>query len=89
MAEELYVILEFVNEVQKLLDQNDSRRPKQRLALKNEMWTVKPLSDGQVPDSSPAAPPFMLYRCLYMLERATVYVPASGWYLLNLRDLII
>ncbi|XP_011097708.1 probable RNA polymerase II transcription factor B subunit 1-1 isoform X1 [Sesamum indicum] len=31
----------------KLLDQNDSRRPKQRLALKNEMWTVKPLSDGQ------------------------------------------
>ncbi|KAH6795839.1 hypothetical protein C2S51_036825 [Perilla frutescens var. frutescens] len=31
----------------KLLDQNDSRRPKQRLALKNEMWSVKPLSDGQ------------------------------------------
>ncbi|KAK6133059.1 hypothetical protein DH2020_033214 [Rehmannia glutinosa] len=31
----------------KLLDKNDSRTPKQRLALKNEMWTVKPLSDGQ------------------------------------------
>ncbi|GFP99115.1 probable RNA polymerase ii transcription factor b subunit 1-1 [Phtheirospermum japonicum] len=31
----------------KLLDQNDSRTPKQRLALKNEMWSVKPLSDGQ------------------------------------------
>ncbi|KAL6544591.1 hypothetical protein OROMI_023453 [Orobanche minor] len=31
----------------KLLDHNDSRTPKQRLALKNEMWTVKPLSDGQ------------------------------------------
>ncbi|XP_042039898.1 general transcription and DNA repair factor IIH subunit TFB1-1-like isoform X2 [Salvia splendens] len=31
----------------KLLDQNDSRRPKQRLALKNEMWSLKPLSDGQ------------------------------------------
>lgn len=31
----------------KLLDHNDSRRPKQRLALKNEMWSVKPLSDGQ------------------------------------------
>ncbi|KAG8365185.1 hypothetical protein BUALT_Bualt18G0078100 [Buddleja alternifolia] len=31
----------------KLLDQNDNRRPKQRVALKNEMWTVKPLSDGQ------------------------------------------
>ncbi|XP_042039899.1 general transcription and DNA repair factor IIH subunit TFB1-1-like isoform X3 [Salvia splendens] len=33
--------------MQKLLDQNDSRRPKQRLALKNEMWSLKPLSDGQ------------------------------------------
>ncbi|GER45942.1 transcription factor-related family protein [Striga asiatica] len=33
--------------VQKLLDKNDGRTPKQRLALKNEMWTVKPLSDGQ------------------------------------------
>ncbi|EPS73151.1 hypothetical protein M569_01605, partial [Genlisea aurea] len=32
---------------QKLLEQNDSRRHKQRLALKNEMWIVKPLSDGQ------------------------------------------
>ncbi|KAL3821343.1 hypothetical protein ACJIZ3_007248 [Penstemon smallii] len=31
----------------KLLDQNDGRMPKQRVALKNEMWTVKPLSDGQ------------------------------------------
>ncbi|KAL3845158.1 hypothetical protein ACJIZ3_002561 [Penstemon smallii] len=31
----------------KLLDQNDGRLPKQRVALKNEMWTVKPLSDGQ------------------------------------------
>ncbi|KAL3851091.1 hypothetical protein ACJIZ3_012973 [Penstemon smallii] len=31
----------------KLLDQNDGRMPKQRMALKNEMWTVKPLSDGQ------------------------------------------
>ncbi|CAI9755050.1 unnamed protein product [Fraxinus pennsylvanica] len=31
----------------KLLDQNDRRRPKQRVALKNEMWSVKPLSDGQ------------------------------------------
>ncbi|PIN09333.1 RNA polymerase II transcription initiation/nucleotide excision repair factor TFIIH, subunit TFB1 [Handroanthus impetiginosus] len=31
----------------KLLDQNDTRKPKQRIALKNEMWTVKPLSDGQ------------------------------------------
>ncbi|XP_073148270.1 general transcription and DNA repair factor IIH subunit TFB1-1-like isoform X3 [Henckelia pumila] len=31
----------------KLLEQNDNRRPKQWVALKNEMWTVKPLSDGQ------------------------------------------
>ncbi|KAL7103304.1 hypothetical protein ACP275_08G171200 [Erythranthe tilingii] len=31
----------------KLLEQSDGRRRKQRLALKNEMWTVKPLSDGQ------------------------------------------
>ncbi|KAK4491806.1 hypothetical protein RD792_002582 [Penstemon davidsonii] len=31
----------------KLLDQNDGRMPKQRMALKNEMWSVKPLSDGQ------------------------------------------
>ncbi|CAA3020030.1 probable RNA polymerase II transcription factor B subunit 1-1 [Olea europaea subsp. europaea] len=31
----------------KLLDQNDRRKPKQRVALKNEMWSVKPLSDGQ------------------------------------------
>ncbi|CAA0814039.1 Probable RNA polymerase II transcription factor B subunit 1-1 [Striga hermonthica] len=31
----------------KLLDKNDGRTPKQRLALKNEMWSVKPLSDGQ------------------------------------------
>ncbi|GFP99246.1 probable RNA polymerase ii transcription factor b subunit 1-1 [Phtheirospermum japonicum] len=27
--------------------QNDRRRPKQRVALRNEMWSVKPLSDGQ------------------------------------------
>ncbi|KAL7103303.1 hypothetical protein ACP275_08G171200 [Erythranthe tilingii] len=32
----------------KLLEQSDGRRRKQRLALKNEMWTVKPLSDGQL-----------------------------------------
>ncbi|KAG6387498.1 hypothetical protein SASPL_152690 [Salvia splendens] len=38
----------------KLLDQNDSRRPKQRLALKNEMWSLKPLSDGQIFAEKPA-----------------------------------
>ncbi|KAL3537707.1 hypothetical protein ACH5RR_001073 [Cinchona calisaya] len=31
----------------KLLEQNYSRRPKQRVALKNDMWSTKPLSDGQ------------------------------------------
>ncbi|XP_073018126.1 general transcription and DNA repair factor IIH subunit TFB1-1-like isoform X2 [Primulina eburnea] len=31
----------------KLLELDDNRRPKQWVALKNEMWTVKPLSDGQ------------------------------------------
>ncbi|XP_051133531.1 general transcription and DNA repair factor IIH subunit TFB1-1-like [Andrographis paniculata] len=31
----------------KLLEHSDSRKPKQRVALKNEMWSVKPLSDGQ------------------------------------------
>ncbi|XP_075513850.1 general transcription and DNA repair factor IIH subunit TFB1-1-like isoform X1 [Primulina tabacum] len=31
----------------KLLELDDNRRPKQWVALKNEMWTIKPLSDGQ------------------------------------------
>nr|XP_027107205.1 general transcription and DNA repair factor IIH subunit TFB1-1-like [Coffea arabica] len=31
----------------KLLEQNYSRRPKQRVALKNDMWSTKPLADGQ------------------------------------------
>lgn len=39
--------------MQKLLDQNDRRKPKQRVALKNEMWSVKPLSDGQVQKGTP------------------------------------
>ncbi|CAI9115680.1 OLC1v1016655C1 [Oldenlandia corymbosa var. corymbosa] len=31
----------------KLLEQNSSRKSKQRVALKNDMWSTKPLSDGQ------------------------------------------
>ncbi|XP_009602018.1 general transcription and DNA repair factor IIH subunit TFB1-1 isoform X1 [Nicotiana tomentosiformis] len=31
----------------KLLEQGDIKKPKQRVALKNDMWSVKPLSDGQ------------------------------------------
>ncbi|KAI5674639.1 hypothetical protein M9H77_15003 [Catharanthus roseus] len=31
----------------KLLEQNGTRRPKQRVALKNDMLSTKPLSDGQ------------------------------------------
>lgn len=62
----------FHNEVQKLLDQNDSRRPKQRLALKNEMWSVKPLSDGQVIYNILAKDPVWKYEyeCMCMVEHA-------------------
>ena len=42
------LLLQFINEVQKLLEQNGGRQSKQRVALKNEMWSVKPVSDGQV-----------------------------------------
>ncbi|KAH0723737.1 hypothetical protein KY289_006781 [Solanum tuberosum] len=31
----------------KLLEQSENKNPKQRVALKNDMWSVKPLSDGQ------------------------------------------
>ncbi|KAF3616187.1 putative RNA polymerase II transcription factor B subunit 1-1 [Capsicum annuum] len=31
----------------KLLEQTENKKPKQRVALKNDMWSVKPLSDGQ------------------------------------------
>ncbi|CAN4097143.1 unnamed protein product [Withania somnifera] len=31
----------------KLLEQSENKKPKQRVALKNDMWSVKPLSDGQ------------------------------------------
>ncbi|GER30483.1 transcription factor-related family protein [Striga asiatica] len=34
--------------------QSDKRRLKQKMALKNEMWTVKPLSDGQIFAEKPA-----------------------------------
>lgn len=37
-----------VNVLQKLLEQSENKKPKQRVALKNDMWSVKPLSDGQV-----------------------------------------
>ncbi|KAK4363933.1 hypothetical protein RND71_015291 [Anisodus tanguticus] len=35
------------NGLQKLLEQSENKKPKQRVALKNDMWSVKPLSDGQ------------------------------------------
>ncbi|CAN4117826.1 unnamed protein product [Withania somnifera] len=31
----------------KLPEQSENKKPKQRVALKNDMWSVKPLSDGQ------------------------------------------
>ncbi|KAK4344483.1 hypothetical protein RND71_034659 [Anisodus tanguticus] len=31
----------------KLLEQSENKKPKQLVALKNDMWSVKPLSDGQ------------------------------------------
>ncbi|PHT43807.1 hypothetical protein CQW23_17832 [Capsicum baccatum] len=31
-----------------LLEQTENKKPKQRVALKNDMWCVKPLSNGQV-----------------------------------------
>ncbi|KAL3355685.1 hypothetical protein AABB24_016722 [Solanum stoloniferum] len=38
---------EFWAAKKKLLEQSENKKPKQRVALKNDMWSVKPLSDGQ------------------------------------------
>lgn len=65
----LYVditVFHLANALQKLLEQSENKKPKQRVALKNDMWSVKPLSDGQVRGESSLHGLFFAILHVYM-----------------------
>ncbi|WMV48727.1 hypothetical protein MTR67_042112 [Solanum verrucosum] len=56
----------------KLLEQSENKKPKQRVALKNDMWSVKPLSDGQTNRVTFNLTPEVIHQVQFSAETKTL-----------------